>query len=123
MPRTDCHKFSPADCAAQLPDDRYFVALNRGTLEVGLYAPVGTDPQQPHDQDECYVILEGEGRFQMAEQTVPFRPGDFLFVPAGVPHRFVGFDESFKAWVMFYGPEGGEDPLQAPSEESSSPAS
>ena len=44
----------------------------------------------------------------MAEETVPFRPGDFLFVPAGVPHRFVGFDESFKAWVVFCGPQGGE---------------
>ena len=123
MTRTACHKFSPDDAAAQLPDERYFVALNRGTLEVGLYAPVGTDPQQPHDQDECYVILEGEGRFQMAEETVPFRPGDFLFVPAGVPHRFVDFDESFKAWVMFYGPEGGEDPMQAPPGRSSSPSS
>ena len=65
------------------PDSRrpLLVALNRGTLEVGLYAPEGTDPQQPHDQDECYVILEGEGRFTMGDETVPFRPGDFLFVP------------------------------------------
>lgn len=114
MPRTACHKFSPEDCAARLPADRYFVALNRGTLEVGLYAPQGTDPQQPHDQDECYVILEGEGRFMMGDETVAFQPGDFLFVPAGVPHRFLDFDESFKAWVMFYGPEGGEHPTKPP---------
>lgn len=122
MQRRDCHRFSPDDSAAQLPDDRYFVALTRGTLEVGLYAPDGTDPQQPHDQDECYVILGGEGRFRMGDETVPFRPGDFLFVPAGVPHRFVDFDESFKAWVMFYGPEGGEDPIQASPGRSSSPS-
>ena len=60
------------------------------------------------NQDECYVILEGEGRFRMSEETVAFGPGDFFFVPAGVPHRFLDFDESFKAWVIFYGPEGGE---------------
>ena len=101
-------KLSPAECSAQLPEDRYFVALDRGQLEVGLYAPVGSDPQQPHDQDECYVILEGEGRFQMGEHTVAFGPGDFFFVPAGVPHRFVDFGDSFKAWVVFYGPRGGE---------------
>ena len=122
MRRWECRKFSPADCAAQLPADRYFVAFKRGTLEVGLYAPEGTDPQQPHDQDECYVILEGEGRFEMADETVSFRPGDFFLVPAGVPHRFLDFDESFKAWVMFYGPEGGEDPMQASPGRSSSPS-
>ena len=123
MNRTACHKFSPADCLARLPDDRYFIALIRGTLEVGLYAPEGTDPQEPHDQDECYVILEGEGRFTMGDETVPFRPGDFFFVPAGVPHRFLDFDESFKAWVIFYGPKGGEDLMRASPARSSSPSS
>ncbi len=123
MQRHDCHRFSPAECAAHLPADRYFIALTRGTLEVGVYAPEGTDPQQPHDRDECYVILEGKGRFQMGDETVPFQAGDFLFVPAGVPHRFLDFDKSFKTWVMFYGPEGGEDPIEAPSGRSSSPAS
>ena len=120
MNRTACHKFSPADCLARLPDDRYFIALTRGTLEVGLYAPEGTDPQQPHDQDECYVVLEGEGRFTMGDETVPFRPGDFFFVPAGVPHRFFDFDASFQAWVMFYGPKGGEDLMRSPPGGSSS---
>ncbi|MDE2881667.1 MAG: cupin domain-containing protein [Acidobacteriota bacterium] len=123
MNRTACHKFSPADCLARLPDDRYFIALTRGTLEVGLYAPEGTDPQQPHEQDECYVVLDGEGRFRMGDETVSFRPGDFLFVPAGVAHRFFDFDESFKAWVIFYGPKGGEDLMRASSGRPSSPSS
>lgn len=123
MQQQECHKFSPGKCAAKLPDDRYFVALNRGTLEVGLYAPVGADPQQPHDQDECYVILEGAGRFEMGDETVSFQPGDFLFVPAGVPHRFLDFEDSFKAWVMFYGPKGREDPTQAPPGGASPPSS
>ena len=109
MQRHECRKLSPTECTARLPPDRYFVALTRGQLEVGLYAPEGTDPQQPHGRDECYVILEGEGRFRMGGETVSFRPGDFLFVRAGVLHRFFDFDDSFKAWVIFYGPEGGEE--------------
>lgn len=108
MQRNACYKFSPAKCAAQLPDQRYLIALNRGTLEVGLYTPEGTDPQEPHKQDECYVIVEGRGRFTMGDAIVRFQPGDFFFVPAGVPHRFFDFDKSFKAWVIFYGPAGGE---------------
>jgi mannose-6-phosphate isomerase-like protein (cupin superfamily) len=28
-------------------------------------------------------------------------PGDFLFVPAGVVHRFVNFTEELLLWVLF----------------------
>jgi hypothetical protein len=35
-------------------------------------------------------------------------PGELLFVPAGVVHRFEDFSDDFATWVMFYGPEGGE---------------
>ncbi len=37
-----------------------------------------------------------------------FRPGDVLFVPAKVAHRFEDFSNGFATWVMFYGPSGGE---------------
>ena len=42
-----------------------------------------------------------------------FAPGDVLFVPAGVPHRFEDFSDDLVVWVMFYGPEGGEARLAA----------
>ena len=31
-----------------------------------------------------------------------------LFVPAGVEHRFDDFSDDFAAWVVFFGPKGGE---------------
>jgi hypothetical protein len=33
-------------------------------------------------------------------------------VPAGVEHRFEGFTDDLVVWVVFYGPEGGEDPKE-----------
>ena len=39
-----------------------------------------------------------------------FQHGDanvLLFVPAGVEHRFTTFSADFKAWVVFFGPQGG----------------
>ena len=53
--------------------------ISRGTLRVGLYAPRGTDPQQPHDQDEVYVVMSGRGNFRNGPVSHPFQPGDVLF--------------------------------------------
>jgi len=84
--------------------------LRHGTLELRYYAPRGHDPQQPHDQDELYVIAAGTGVFVREEERVRFGPGDALFVPAGAVHCFEGFSDDFAAWVVFYGPIGGERP-------------
>ncbi|MFQ5971207.1 MAG: cupin domain-containing protein [Alphaproteobacteria bacterium] len=88
------------------------VALERGELLVKLYEPHGHDPQTPHDRDEVYVVVEGAGEFAMGGERVPFGPGDLLFAPAGLPHRFENFGSSVTLWVMFYGPVGG-DPTAA----------
>ena len=55
-------------------------------------------------------MTDGNGIFEMGDETVPFAPGDFIFVPAGMPHRFRDFGRSMTCWVIFYGPEGGEAP-------------
>lgn len=97
-----------ADRARKHPDEPYSVALERGTLELGFYSPIEVDKQQPHDQDEVYVIVSGSGRFLNGETVTEFGPGDALFVPAGVEHRFLDFTDDTEMWVVFYGPAGGE---------------
>jgi mannose-6-phosphate isomerase-like protein (cupin superfamily) len=84
--------------------------LAHGSLELRWYAPRGVDEQQPHDRDEVYVVAGGSGWFVRGGERVRFGPGDALFVPAGVPHRFESFGEDFGTWVVFYGPRGGEAP-------------
>ena len=58
--------------------------------------------------DEVYVVVEGRGQFRNGDTRHPFGPGDLLFVPAGVVHRFEDFTDDLAVWVIFYGPEGGE---------------
>ena len=86
----------------------YAELISRGTLRVGLYAPRGSDTQQPHDQDEVYVVMSGRGSFRNGPVSHPFQPGDVLFVPAGVRHAFEDFSDDLYVWVVFYGPPGGE---------------
>ena len=78
-------------------------AFVSGKVEVKLYAPRGTDPQTPHTRDEVYVVAAGRGRFVHGEQVVGFGPGDLLWVPAGVVHRFTDFTDDLAVWVVFFG--------------------
>lgn len=76
-----------------------------GSLSVESYKPDKVDRQTPHTRDEIYVVVSGEGTFFCDGKRVPFEAGDFLFVPAGVEHRFEDFGTDFVTWVIFYGPE------------------
>ena len=100
-----------AEGLARLPGpkgERFVELFGHGTLSVELYAPRGQDPQSPHTRDEVYVVVEGRGQFRNGQVVHRFGPGDVLFVPAGVVHRFEAFSDDLVVWVFFYGPEGGE---------------
>ena len=91
------------------PDGKPFVvAHEHGTLSVELFAPRGGDTQAPHRRDEVYVVVRGEGWFVNGPDRNRFGPGDLLFVPVGFEHRFEQFTDDRAAWVVFYGPDGGE---------------
>ena len=73
-------------------------------LELGVYVLVAPEPdkQQPHDRDEVYVVLEGRGTLEIADETVALAEGDAAFVSAGVDHRFTGY-EGLSVLVIFAG--------------------
>ena len=105
------HRLTVTEALARLPGpagERYVELFQHGTLSVELYAPRGRDPQDPHTRDEVYVVVQGSGLFRNGDVRHPFGPGDLLFVPAGVVHRFENFSDDLAVWVVFYGPEGGE---------------
>jgi mannose-6-phosphate isomerase-like protein (cupin superfamily) len=96
--------------AVEAADDGiYGLLLQHGSLEIGYYKPQGTDTQEPHEQDEVYIVQSGFGQFVVGNERRDFEAGEALFVPAGVAHRFEAFSEDFAAWVIFYGPVGGEE--------------
>ncbi|NJK43751.1 MAG: cupin domain-containing protein [Pleurocapsa sp. SU_196_0] len=66
------------------------------TLEIGA-----TDPQQPHTEDEIYVVLEGRAQLRIGETDYPANAGDTIFVPALQPHQFHDILETLKVIVVF----------------------
>jgi|SRR5690242_17366878 mannose-6-phosphate isomerase-like protein (cupin superfamily) len=71
-------------------------------LEVGVYVLVAPEPdrQQPHDDDELYVVLEGTGVLEVNEKQVPIREGTAVFVEAQADHRFTAY-EHLSVLVIF----------------------
>lgn len=103
-------KINPQEALKKLGahDARFLTIFEHGTLAVEIYKPEKVDLQQPHSRDEVYVVISGTGEFLNGDTRTTFCPGDFLFVAAGVEHRFENFSDDFATWVLFYGPEGGE---------------
>ena len=62
--------------------------------EIGVYVLVAPEPdrQQPHDDDEVYVVLEGAGVLEVESENVPVKEGDAVFVEAGAEHRFTAYE-------------------------------
>jgi mannose-6-phosphate isomerase-like protein (cupin superfamily) len=77
-------------------------------LSFGLYvlAAGATDEQQPHSEDEVYVVLARHSRFTAGDETLDCGPGDVMFVPALVPHRFHDITEELRVVVVFGPAEG-----------------
>ena len=97
-----------AAVAPMSPGRASALLVQHGSMTLRWYAPKGTDPQTPHDQDELYIVVSGTGTFVRMDEKVAFGPHDVLFAAAGETHRFEGFSPDFATWVVFYGAAGGE---------------
>lgn len=88
-------------------DGAYLQFLRERNMSVGLYAlDAGqADPQQPHRQDEVYVIVSGHGWITVGEETRQIGRGCVVYVPAGMPHRFHHISEDLRVLVVFAPPE------------------
>jgi len=77
-------------------------------LEVGVYVLVAPEPdrQQPHDDDELYVVLDGTGVLQVEGEDVPVQLGSAVFVEAGADHRFSAYEHLSVLVIFEHEPAG-----------------
>ena len=96
------------ESARRAADRRYLEFLRVPDLSAGLYVlePGAIDPQQPHAEDEVYVVMRGRCRFRVGTEEQEVQPGTVLFVPARLEHRFLDVRERLEA-LVFFGPAEG----------------
>lgn len=73
-----------------------FNFLTRGEQTGGKFALIQIDVQHGNEppshthslEDEAYFIFEGRVRYRIGAKEVVAGPGDFVYLPQGLPHQF-----------------------------------
>ena len=85
----------------------YVEHLRRPDLSLGTYSLLAgaEDTQEPHTEDEIYVVTSG-GPGSPAAETVDVAAGSVFYVAAQEVHRFHDITEDL-AVLVFFGPAEG----------------
>jgi quercetin dioxygenase-like cupin family protein len=86
--------------------------LSVADLSVGTYSvPAGgVDDQEPHTEDEIYVVTAGQAVLRAGPESARVSPGSVIYVAAGEEHRFTDVTEDLAAVVLFAPAEGTRSP-------------
>lgn len=81
----------------------YLEFLKVPDLSMGLYVlPTGgTDPQEPHTEDEVYYVVKGRAQILVADHNREVRAGSIVYVEKNVAHRFHSIEEDLTVLVFF----------------------
>src|ERR1700681_2380546 len=84
--------------------DTLCARLGRGTAARKLGASIDTVApgmrscpyHLHHAQEEMFVILEGQGTLRVADEMLPLKTGDVIFIPAGpeYPHQIINTSDA-----------------------------
>jgi cupin 2 domain-containing protein len=70
-------------------------------VEQILSGPSAAPASYLQDQDEWVVVLAGEATLDIGDDRVELAPGDWVFLPAGVPHTVVR-TEAGTSWLAVH---------------------
>jgi homogentisate 1,2-dioxygenase len=90
-PLRRCHYRSAEQSAGGAPFLARRLLFANSDVGVWLARPSESEPTlvANADGDELTFVHEGEGRLECALGVVPFSAKDYVYVPQGLPHRFV----------------------------------
>jgi len=86
----------------------YVEHLRRPDLSLGTYSlrTGAEDTQEPHTEDEVYVVTAGRAKFTSSGESIDVAAGSVFFVAAHEVHRFHDVVEDL-AVLVFFGPAEG----------------
>ena len=81
--------------------------INKHSLAVGVLVlePGKEDTQEPHDSDEVYFVLDGDGFLKINNKDYPVSKDKLFFVGKNIEHRFYGNSKTLKVLYFFGDPD------------------
>lgn len=88
-------------------DEYFHTFINRESLAAGilLMQPGEKDTQTPHESDEIYYIIRGDGYLKINKKDYPVSEGKVFFVAKNVEHYFFGNTKELVVLYFFGGPD------------------
>ena len=89
-------------------NENYFhTFINREILTVGVLVlqPGEEDTQTPHDSNEVYYIVKGDGFLKINKKDYPVSEGKVFFVQKDNEHYFFGNKKELIVLYFFGGPD------------------
>lgn len=88
--------------------ENYFhTFINKDSLAAGVLVlkPGESDTQEPHDNDELYLILKGDGFLKIKNKSYPVSENKIYFVAKNTEHFFYGNSKELIVLYFFGGPD------------------
>ncbi|MGQ0376731.1 MAG: cupin domain-containing protein [Nitrososphaerota archaeon] len=81
--------------------------INKDTLAAGVLVlqPGEKDTQAPHDSDELYYVIRGNGYLKIDKKDYTIEEGKTFFVPKNMEHYFFGNTKELVVIYFFGGPD------------------
>jgi mannose-6-phosphate isomerase-like protein (cupin superfamily) len=88
--------------------DTYFhTFINKKNLAAGVLRlePGEKDTQDPHESDEVYYVVNGDGFLTIDKKDYPVSDGMLYYVAKKISHRFHGNKKELVVLYFFSGPD------------------
>lgn len=88
--------------------DTYFhTFINNANLAAGILrlGPGEEDTQEPHESDEVYYVVKGDGFLEVGGKNYAVSEGMSYYVAKKIPHRFHGNAKELVVVYFFAGPD------------------
>ena len=85
----------------------YHTFINKENLAAGILClkPGEEDTQSPHESDEIYYIVRGDGFLNIGGKDYPVSEAKAYFVGKNIEHKFHGNKKELIALYFFGGPD------------------
>ncbi len=85
----------------------FYTFINKDSLAAGVLVlqPGEEDTQVPHDSDEVYYVISGDGFLKIKNKDYKVSKDKLFFVAKDVEHYFHGNKNELKVLYFFGGPD------------------